>query len=1020
MTRANGFFVNSPTTSGKKRKQKSLKLRRKEAMKKLLRRHNKSYAIDTYDKRRQQKKQIMGMPLPAWPLVPEEMLLSSKREEEHKASLFKTRALQERELLSQQFRASSTRVGLIPIVARTSLAPIEKQVSIVNDYNYYNQEGHFAAMQIQKLVRQKQSVTRKIKSFYISKIQRLFVSRMKYKRWRRSTNFDERVLFLTKRIIAETTRQVWNVVHFTAVDNASIASINRLRARNTIHRWWKSTWVVRLLRLMFSRSNASAVIALAWKQRKRRRLWRDLTQELVTKHKAIIVLQTMVRSIVAHNLYKTLATRLLRLQSALRIQCCFRRKLAYGVAKHRAELDANREVQWQVAVSNANKKMSIGDTALNTEEAILNLLMNGSCCTFTKRMQVEKSAERRTHTAFIKSKGSKKLKSPNKKTAPFRPKEYNKNRLRDSGVDCRYVSTDDLMDSLEGAIEEESSSKPNANLRYILSISMYIAHDDYKEAGKRLAEARSQDKSMVKFDKVRDDWINFALRRKVHEVDRTHLLHIAAIMNWHIYKRFDLSERLLYMALNESHEKHSQGMFLYPCTHGGDAANENRAKKSLMFLKGNLEREAVIDKGLISSKMIFSVKRRRVSGRDLGVRVFREGSNILFDTVECPKKKNKKKKKGKKKSKKETVNVIKEKRYMTVMTGKEVRDIVEYQLNRRDLLGGRQDEALGELLVKLLVLMPRQMKIVRAGQKPPLVLGFRLQKGIGEKYKNLTHETPAGVGLNVNLTLSADRNIWLHAEISYMPKSLKNYYFGVKSKVAKRSYGMYVKRETIETAFKDDFKQMKVFATSSWQTRCLPLFKKIVSMVDLVEREDNVGKSVSSMAIKVASSTMVEGEIFQKLHDMKTTAGVENGDLGTEKGSSNTGIRLQLAFDDLEKRVTDARKAFVAQKIQIFYRGWKGREKWKQTLRHKLARVIQRPYRRHLQRRHGASTEIQKHIRSYLAKRFVLKYLRVLDNDHHNIKFQHAWTEYLGSRRRMRNVKKRHRNPKRIGKKYYF
>ena len=138
MTRANGFFVNSPTTSGKKRKQKSLKLRRKEAMKKLLRRHNKSYAIDTYDKRRQQKKQIMGMPLPAWPLVPEEMLLSSKREEEHKASLFKTRALQERELLSQQFRASSTRVGLIPIVARTSLAPIEKQVSIVNDYNYYN------------------------------------------------------------------------------------------------------------------------------------------------------------------------------------------------------------------------------------------------------------------------------------------------------------------------------------------------------------------------------------------------------------------------------------------------------------------------------------------------------------------------------------------------------------------------------------------------------------------------------------------------------------------------------------------------------------------------------------------------------------------------------------------------------------------------------------------------------------------------------------------------------------------
>jgi hypothetical protein len=64
-------------------------------------------------------------------------------------------------------------------------------------------------------------------------------------------------------------------------------------------------------------------------------------------------------------------------------------------------------VQWQVAVSNANKKMSIGDTALNTEEAILNLLMNGSCCTFTKRMQVEKSAERRTHTAFIKSKGSK-------------------------------------------------------------------------------------------------------------------------------------------------------------------------------------------------------------------------------------------------------------------------------------------------------------------------------------------------------------------------------------------------------------------------------------------------------------------------------------------------------------------------------------------------------------------------------------------------------------------------------------
>jgi hypothetical protein len=964
---------------------KSWNERRKEAMEKILSRHQVYYSHADDN--------MKLSPLPAWPLVNEKVLMDHKVRVEQKERYKRIEEIQKNKIKRARWQENYVRAGNIPAAARTSLSPIRVEKN--RAYSYHNHEGYCAARKIQIFVRQKQSISRKIRSFYISKVQKYCSRRMAYKKWRRSDDFANRLTQMVKRLAADRARYEWTLCEYLGVNLAVRAIRRRLKAQRILWRWWKSTWPKRLLRLVFSRSRPASKIANIWKLVLRRRRWRTLSIELVKKEKAAVIIQGAHRTYYARQLFKSMITRLLRIKSASLIQRCTRRMFAYTEARKRREADRRRQEIWSSAVNAVNKrKASYQESNLSVEEGIIYLLMNGSCCSFLKRVKLGKAEEKRSHRAFAKSKGKQVslVKSPSrsKETAPFHARKRKGTRMRDQGVDCRFLATDELIDGLESAIENETSANPDAALRYFLALTLYLTHE-HEQAGKLLADARSYDRKLVQFNRFRDDFIIFALRKKRFDVDRVHLLHVAALMNWHIYKRFDMAERLLYMAVNESHTLYTRTVLAYPCKHGGDEANQLRAKNSLQYLRGEVGRESVIDKGLISSRLIFQVSRRKVSGKDLSIRVFIEGSNILIDSIENSKmKKNKKTNTSGK-----APTARREKRYMCIITGREVRDLVEFQLSRPDLLRKSSSEKeLAGLLVKLLVLLPRQEKIVRAGQKPELVLGFRMQKGIGEKYRFMTHETQAGIGLNVNVTLSADRNLWIQANVAYMPQNLRSYY---GDGTASRSYGLYVKKETIEALFKYDLVQMRLFKTNSWQTRCLPLTAKLVSLLDLAERNDNVGKSVSAMAIQVASTTIVDGTPFEKLMPLKNTTDEDN-----EEGVH---IRLQLTIDSLEENIVQANKNYVAQRLQMQYRGWKGREKWWLEKRHLVVQVIQRPYRRHLQRRCAAVITLQKHFRGILTRAYVQrKYLCVLstelDFSKSSLSYRLAWVGYIERRAR--------------------
>ena len=64
----------------------------------------------------------------------------------------------------------------------------------------------------------------------------------------------------------------------------------------------------------------------------------------------------------------------------------------------------------------------------------------------------------------------------------------------------------------------------------------------------------------------------------------------------------------------------------------------------------------------------------------------------------------------------------------------------------------------------------------------------------------MVHETSLGIGLEVNITLCANRNFWLQAIVSYMPSDVLSYY-GADSKA--KTYGIYIKEEVFRQLFKD-------------------------------------------------------------------------------------------------------------------------------------------------------------------------------------------------------------------------